>query len=167
MLAVVARDYLPPFALDARAAPLCFLRRPLSIREPVGLGFWVLILAGVVQAAVTIFLPLALQVVHELAPLWVGMSYLILSASWTLATFWVSGWSGRRERFCAGERPGAHARGTRGDAGGHLRRVGDRVDGGVFRTRIRHRHTQRAFERARAGRWRFRAKKRSPRHPCR
>ena len=86
------------FRLDAQASSRLFPSHPLSFSRPVGLGFWVLIIGGGVQAAVTIYLPLALQVVHGVSPLWVGATHLVLSGSWTLATFMASGWSGARER---------------------------------------------------------------------
>jgi MFS family permease len=87
------------FRLDARAHNRLFPSHPLSISRPVGLGFWVLIIGGAVQAAVIIYLPLTLQVVHGVSPLWVGATHLVLSSSWTLATFMASGWNGARERF--------------------------------------------------------------------
>ena len=87
------------FAIDARARHRLFPTRPLSMTRPVGLGYWLLVIVGGVQAAVTIFLPLALQVVHDVQPLLVGVPSLVISMAWTIATFTVSGWSGNRERF--------------------------------------------------------------------
>jgi MFS family permease len=87
------------FPLDARASHRLFPSRPLSITRAVGLGYWILLIAGIVQGAVTIFLPLTLQVVHEVTPLLVGMPYLVLSIAWTGASFWVANWSGARERL--------------------------------------------------------------------
>ena len=85
--------------LDASARQPLFPTRPLSLSSPVGLGYWVLIIGGGTQAAITILLPLSLQIVHGLSPLWVGVANLIISIAWTIATFLVSGWSGARERF--------------------------------------------------------------------
>ena len=87
------------FRMDRRAVHRLFPSRPLSVTRPVGLGYWILIIVGAVQSAVTIFLPLALQIVHEVTPLLVGVSNLLVSSAWTIATFMVSGWSGARERF--------------------------------------------------------------------
>ena len=87
------------FAIDARARHRLFPTRPLSMTRPVGLGYWLLVIVGGVQSAVTIFLPLALQVLHEVQPLLVGVPSLVISTAWTIATFQVSGWSGKRERF--------------------------------------------------------------------
>jgi MFS family permease len=93
------------FPLDARSKHRLFPSRPLSVREPVGLGYWIFIIVGAVQGAVTIFLPLSLQVVHELTPLLVGAPTLVLSIAWTIATFWVTRWSGERERFALNSGP--------------------------------------------------------------
>jgi MFS family permease len=87
------------FRIDASAQQPLFPTRPLSLSSPVGLGYWVLIIGGGTQAAITILLPLSLQIVHGLSPLWVGVANLIISIAWTIATFLVSGWSGARERF--------------------------------------------------------------------
>jgi len=87
------------FRIDAGAKQRLFPTRPLSVSSPVGLGYWVLIIGGGTQAAITILLPLSLQIVHGLSPLWVGLANLIISIAWTIATFLVSGWSGARERF--------------------------------------------------------------------
>ena len=87
------------FRIDAGAKQRLFPTRPLSVSSPVGLGYWVLIIGGGTQAAITILLPLSLQIVHGLSPLWVGLANLVISIAWTIATFLVSGWSGARERF--------------------------------------------------------------------
>jgi len=87
------------FVLDARAGQRMFPSRPLSLANPVGMGYWMLIIVGMAQAAVTILLPLVLQVVHHVTPLLVGVTNLINSTAWTLGTFIVAGWSGSRERL--------------------------------------------------------------------
>jgi MFS family permease len=87
------------FRIDAGAKQRLFPTRPLSVSNAVGLGYWVLIIGGGTQAAITILLPLSLQIVHGLSPLWVGLANLVISVAWTIATFLVSGWSGARERF--------------------------------------------------------------------
>jgi len=87
------------FRVDAKAKRRLFPTQPLSVTSAVGLGYWVLIIGGGIQAAITILLPLSLQIVHGLSPLWVGAANLVISIAWTIATFLVSGWSGGRERF--------------------------------------------------------------------
>ncbi len=87
------------FRVDSDAESRLFPSHPLSVTRAVGLGYWILIVVGGVQAAVTIFLPLTLQIVHDVTPLLVGVANLIVSTAWTISTFMVSGWSGSRERF--------------------------------------------------------------------
>jgi predicted MFS family arabinose efflux permease len=93
------------FFVDAREKHRLFPTRPLSLTRAVGLGYWMLILVGGVQAAITIFMPLQLQTVYGLRPLWVGVANLIVSTAWTISTFLVSGWSGARERFALNSGP--------------------------------------------------------------
>ena len=87
------------FRVDATAEHRLFPSHPLSVTRAVGLGYWILIIVGGVQAAITIFLPLTLQIVHDVTPLLVGVTNLVISTAWTISTFWVAGWSGGRERF--------------------------------------------------------------------
>jgi MFS family permease len=87
------------FRIDARAKRRLFPTQPFSVTKAVGLGYWVLIIVGGTQAAITIFLPLSLQIVHGLSPLWVGTANLVISIAWTISTFLVAGWTGQRERI--------------------------------------------------------------------
>jgi MFS family permease len=93
------------FRIDSREKNRLFPTKPLSITRAVGLGYWMLILVGGVQAAITVFMPLQLQVVYGLRPIWVGVANLIVSTGWTISTFLVSGWSGSRERFALNSGP--------------------------------------------------------------
>ncbi len=83
--------------LDARAANRLYPSGALSIFSPVGLGLWILLLTGMAQTSVNVFMPLLLQVVHGVSPLFVSFIAITVSAGWTIATFTVSGYSGRRE----------------------------------------------------------------------
>ena len=69
----------------------------LSVFSPVGLGLWIIMLGGMAQTSVNIFMPLLLQVVHGVTPLFVSFIAITVSVGWTIATFLVSGYSGRRE----------------------------------------------------------------------
>ena len=51
------------------------------------------------QTSVTLFLPLLLQVVHQVSPVVINFLSIVISMGWTTGTFTVSGWSGKRERF--------------------------------------------------------------------
>lgn len=85
--------------LDRRADNRLYPSGALSIVSPVGLSLWILLLGGLVQTTVPLFLPLLLQVVHGVTPLLVSFVSLCISLGWTIGTFWVSGWSGAKERF--------------------------------------------------------------------
>ena len=62
------------------------------------------------QTSVTLFLPLLLQVVHGVSPVFVNFLSIVISCGWTIGTFTVSGWSGMRERLALGIGPGARFR---------------------------------------------------------
>jgi len=80
---------------DNRLYPSC----ALSIFHPVGLAMWIMFLAGGVQTSVQVFLPLLLEKVHGVMPLFISFASMVLSGGWTVGTFMVSGWSGKRERL--------------------------------------------------------------------
>src|SRR4029077_2655130 len=87
------------FRLDRRAANNLFPARALSLNAPIGLGLWILALHGMTQTSVNLFLPLLLQVVHGVSPLFVNFLSIVISIGWTIGPFSVSGWSGLRERL--------------------------------------------------------------------
>jgi MFS family permease len=87
------------FWLDRRAADNLFPRGALSISAPIGLALWILALHGMTQTSVTLFLPLLLQVVHQVSPVVINFLSIVISMGWTAGTFTVSGWSGKRERL--------------------------------------------------------------------
>jgi MFS family permease len=83
--------------LDSRSANRLYPTAAFSPRSPVGLGLLVLFTGGMAQTSVNLFMPLLLQVVHGVTPLFISFIAIIISFGWTLGTFAVSGWSGRRE----------------------------------------------------------------------
>ncbi|HSR54871.1 MAG TPA: MFS transporter [Alphaproteobacteria bacterium] len=83
--------------LDRHATNRLYPSGALSMFSPVGLGLWVLLLGGMAQTTLNVFMPLLLQVVHGVSPLFVSFIAITVSAGWTIATFAVSGFSGRRE----------------------------------------------------------------------
>ena len=87
------------FRIDRQAANNLFPRGALSFSAPIGLALWILALHGMTQTSVTLFLPLLLQVVHRVSPLVINFLTIVISMGWTVATFSVSGWSGKRERL--------------------------------------------------------------------
>ena len=91
--------------LDRRAENRLYPTGALSIFSPVGLGLWIMMLGGMAQTSVNIFMPLLLQVVHGVTPLFVSFIAITVSVGWTIATFAVSGYSGRREDLALGTGP--------------------------------------------------------------
>lgn len=86
------------FRSDRRSDNRLYPSRALSIFHPVGLALWIMFLAGGVQTSVQMFLPLLLEKVHGVMPLFISFASMVLSGGWTFGTFVVAGWSGRRER---------------------------------------------------------------------
>ena len=93
------------FQLDRRSADNLFPRGALSFNAPIGLALWILALHGMTQTAVTLFLPLLLQVVHQVSPVVINFLSIVISIGWTTGTFTVSGWSGKRERIALASGP--------------------------------------------------------------
>lgn len=93
------------FRLDRRAANNLFPVQALSLKAPIGLGLWILALHGMTQTSVNLFLPLLLQVVHGVSPLFVNVLSIVISCGWTIGTFTASGWSGVRERLALASGP--------------------------------------------------------------
>ena len=87
------------FRMDQNSTTRLFPAHALNPRSVVGLALWVLMLGGAVQNAVTLFLPLLLQVVHGVTPLFINFVTITISLGWTVGAFSVSGLSGNRERF--------------------------------------------------------------------
>ncbi len=87
------------FRLDRASPNRLYPSDALSLRSPVGLAFLILFCGGMAQTSVNLFMPLLLQVVHGVTPLLISFIAIVVSAGWTIGTFLVSGWSGRRERL--------------------------------------------------------------------
>ncbi|MGE0628178.1 MAG: MFS transporter [Hyphomicrobiaceae bacterium] len=86
------------FRLDARATNRLYPSNATSLSSPVGLALLILALHAMCQTTVTLFLPLLLQIVHGISPVFVNFVTIVISLGWTAGTFTVSGWSGDRER---------------------------------------------------------------------
>src|SRR4051812_18362739 len=93
------------FRLDRRARNSLFPHSALSLNAPIGLGLWILAMHGMTQTSVNLFLPLLLQVVHGVSPVFVNFLSIIISCGWTIGTFSASGWSGARERLALASGP--------------------------------------------------------------
>lgn len=97
IMAAIALIWLM-FRLDRTAENRLYPSGVLSLRSPVGLALWILFLVGIVQTSVTLFLPLLLQVVYGVTPLFISFVTIVVTVGWTTGTFLVSDWSGARER---------------------------------------------------------------------
>ena len=58
-----------------------------------------------VHTTVPLLIPLLLQVVHGVEPLFVSFVSLVISLGWTIGTFAVSGWTGKKETIALGSGP--------------------------------------------------------------
>jgi MFS family permease len=87
------------FRLDARSSNKLFPSGTTSIGSPVGLALMILGLHATCQSSVTLFLPLLLQVVHDVSPLLINGLTILVSVGWTIGSFSVAGWTGARERL--------------------------------------------------------------------
>ncbi len=87
------------FRLDRTARTPLFPTRTLSLSAVVGLGLAIHFLVGSVQTSITLFVPLLLQVFHDVPPIYVSFVSIVLSLGWTVGTFMVNGWTGSRERL--------------------------------------------------------------------
>ena len=85
------------FELDRRSMHKLYPTGALSIFSPVGLALWIMLFVGMVHTTVPLLLPLLLQVVHGVDPIFVSLVSLVISGGWTAGTFFVSSWSGRNE----------------------------------------------------------------------
>jgi MFS family permease len=87
------------FRFDGRAPNRLFPPRPLSLLRPVGSIYWILLLFSITHTSIGIFLPLVLQVLHDVTPLAAGYGNAMLAVSWTAASFITAGWRGPLERM--------------------------------------------------------------------
>ena len=72
--------------LDGRAAARLFPTDMLSLRNPIGRGFWMVFLLGMSTTPGGVYVPLLVQVLHGVTPAAAGYLYAVQSLSWTLGT---------------------------------------------------------------------------------
>lgn len=93
------------FRLDRAATNRLYPKAAFSWRSPVGLAFWIILLIGLAQTTIHVFLPLLLQVVHDVSPVFISYIAMVMSLGWTVGTFAVASWTGARERLALGTGP--------------------------------------------------------------
>jgi MFS family permease len=113
------------FVRDGTAKNRMFPTQPLSLSTPVGLAYWGHILVTTAYIAISIYLPLVLTVLYDIAPLYVGFANGTMSIGWSIAAGLVSGLHGSRERVVVMAGPLCLMAGSLGLAlvawsGGHL-----------------------------------------------
>jgi len=98
LLAVVGAVILAKggLLLDARAAARLFPSRPLALTDAVGAGLWIALLFNVTTAHAGVFMPLVVQVLHGVSPLWAGYFQSVLALSWTTLAVVSAGFDRRR-----------------------------------------------------------------------
>ena len=89
------------FKLDDAADPRLFPQRALSLATPVGLSYWVYFIISATHSSLLIFVPLFLQVLHGVTPLYIGYLSLVFSIAWTIGSLAVSGFTDGWERVTA------------------------------------------------------------------
>ena len=84
--------------LDSVARYALFPSRVLSLHSAVGTAYWVHFLLSMTQVGIMVFMPLLLQVLHGVSPLWVGYYNMTFSLAWSFGSISVAGLSGRAVR---------------------------------------------------------------------
>lgn len=84
---------------DARAPRRILPAAALTLRSGVGTACLMLTLISLTHVMVGVFMPLLMQKVYGLRPLYAGYFGSILALGWTFASLATSGWQGRRERI--------------------------------------------------------------------
>jgi MFS family permease len=84
--------------LDARATARLFPSRPLSLADAVGTALWIILLFNITTAHNGVFMPLVVQVLHGVSPLWAGYFQAVLALSWTTFAVVSAGFQRRQAR---------------------------------------------------------------------
>jgi len=82
------------FALDARAPAHLFPARPLSVAHSVGIGLWIVLLFNLTTGHIGIFMPLVVQQLHGVSPVFAGYFQAILALAWTSCAIVSAGFEG-------------------------------------------------------------------------
>jgi predicted MFS family arabinose efflux permease len=86
------------FHRDHRAVGNLFPRGALDMRTQTGLAYWVVICVSISYATISLFMPLVLQRVHGVTPLFAGGFNMLMSIMWSIGAAAVAGTVGRRQR---------------------------------------------------------------------
>lgn len=86
------------FALDRRHSVRVFPRRAASLRAPVGVAYGLFVTSSILHTSITVFVPLLMQQVYGLRPLYAGYFASLLAAGWTTGSLLTARWHGAAER---------------------------------------------------------------------
>ncbi len=81
--------------LDGRGQDRLFPGRALSLFAPVGTAYWVFLLLSASYTPLSMFLPLALNTLYGLDPLWIGYLATVFSLFWSVGSLSTAGWNDR------------------------------------------------------------------------
>lgn len=95
LVAISALFVWGAFRLDRASSSRLFPKGTLSAWSRVGISYWAHLATSATVTIVSLFLPLILQALHGLSPLWVGWYNTIFSTGWTIGSIVVAGWSRR------------------------------------------------------------------------
>ena len=86
------------FHRDNAAPSRLFPRGALDALTQTGMAYWVVICVSLAYTTVTLFMPLVLQRVHGVTPLFAGGFNMLLSVMWSVGATVVAGTTGRYQR---------------------------------------------------------------------
>ncbi len=81
------------FRCDAGATHRLFPSQPLALTTPVGTGFWIMFLFGLMASQISVFLPLVLQILHGVSPLGAGYFAVLAGVGQGLCFAHLSSWT--------------------------------------------------------------------------
>lgn len=84
--------------LDAGSPHPMFPSRVFSVFSSVGTAYWVNFCMAITHIGIALFMPLALQELRGISPLWAGWFGTIMSIGWTVGSVAVAGLPARLER---------------------------------------------------------------------
>ncbi len=82
--------------LDRRARTRLFPRRAFHPRDPVGQGFWLVLLMPIASAGMSVYIPLFMQVQYGFSPTGAGYFATLTALAWSSSAIVVARFSGRR-----------------------------------------------------------------------
>ena len=86
------------FHRDNTSSSHLFPHGALDVRTQTGLAYWVVICVSISYATISLFMPLVLQRVHNVTPLFAGSFNMLLSVMWSVGAVAVAGMTGWRQR---------------------------------------------------------------------